>query len=91
MSQAGHDEAVDDALALRLAAIEAADVVFRVAHQLHGATGFCDETHPVVAFPIQPAAAAAAAGTVWPPDDALTAGLGRRGLTGLFNDDAVAP
>ncbi len=36
--------AVDDALALRMAAIEAADVVFRVCHQLHGAVGFCDET-----------------------------------------------
>ena len=33
-----------DALALRLAALEAAEVVFRVAHQLHGAIGFCDET-----------------------------------------------
>ncbi|MGJ6123062.1 acyl-CoA dehydrogenase family protein [Mycolicibacterium sp. Y3] len=33
-----------DALALRLAALEAADVVFRVAHQLHGAVGFCEET-----------------------------------------------
>ncbi|MCV7255196.1 acyl-CoA dehydrogenase [Mycobacterium hackensackense] len=33
-----------DALALRLAALEAADVVFRVTHQLHGAVGFCDET-----------------------------------------------
>jgi hypothetical protein len=33
-----------DALALRLAALEAAEVVFRVAHQLHGAVGFCDET-----------------------------------------------
>ena len=41
---AGRDEAVDDALALRLAAIEAAETVFRVAHQLHGAIGFCDET-----------------------------------------------
>ena len=37
-------EATDDALALRMAAIEAADVVFRVCHQLHGAVGFCDET-----------------------------------------------
>jgi len=37
-------EALDDALALRAAALEAADVVFRVAHQLHGAIGFCDET-----------------------------------------------
>ena len=37
-------EALDDALALRMSAIEAAEVVFRVCHQLHGAVGFCDET-----------------------------------------------
>jgi hypothetical protein len=37
-------EALVDALALRMAAIEAAEVVFRVCHQLHGAVGFCDET-----------------------------------------------
>ncbi|WP_409436459.1 acyl-CoA dehydrogenase family protein [Mycobacterium sp. SMC-14] len=40
----GRPEAVDDALALRSAALEAADVVFRICHQLHGAVGFCDET-----------------------------------------------
>lgn len=40
----GRPEALDDALALRLAALEAAEVVFRVCHQLHGAVGFCDET-----------------------------------------------
>ncbi len=39
----GRPEAVDDALALRSAALEAADVVFRICHQLHGAVGFCDE------------------------------------------------
>lgn len=37
-------DALTDALACRLAAVEAADTVLRVAHQLHGATGFCDET-----------------------------------------------
>ena len=37
-------EALDDALALRMSAIEAAEIVFRVCHQLHGAVGFCDET-----------------------------------------------
>ena len=37
-------EALVDALALRMSAIEAAEVVFRVCHQLHGAVGFCDET-----------------------------------------------
>lgn len=38
-----HD-ALTDALALRAVALEAAETTFRVAHQLHGATGFCDET-----------------------------------------------
>jgi hypothetical protein len=42
--ETGRAEALDDALALRLAALEAARIVFRVAHQLHGAIGFCDET-----------------------------------------------
>ena len=40
----GRPEALVDALALRLAAIEAADVGFRICHQLHGAIGFCDES-----------------------------------------------
>jgi hypothetical protein len=38
------EDALADALALRCAAVEAAETVFRVAHQLHGAIGFCDET-----------------------------------------------
>ncbi|OBF99193.1 acyl-CoA dehydrogenase family protein [Mycolicibacter sinensis] len=41
---AGRPDAVADALALRSAALDAAEVVFRVCHQLHGAVGFCDET-----------------------------------------------
>lgn len=82
--EAGRPEAIDDALALRLAAIEAADVVFRVAHQLHGAIGFCDETtlswisrysQPLRRLPW------GLAGT----RDRLTRHLGRRGLTGLFS------
>lgn len=40
----GRAAAWSDTLALRVAALEAADEVFRVCHQLHGATGFCDET-----------------------------------------------
>ncbi|MCG5431089.1 acyl-CoA dehydrogenase [Mycobacterium sp. MYCO198283] len=40
----GRPEALDDALALRMTVLEAAEVVFRVCHQLHGAVGFCDET-----------------------------------------------
>jgi hypothetical protein len=81
------EEALDDALGLRLAAIEAADIVFRVAHQLHGAMGFCDEStvswhsrysQPVRRLPLGLSATR----------DALTRQLGRRGLTGLFTPSA---
>jgi 3-oxo-4-pregnene-20-carboxyl-CoA dehydrogenase alpha subunit len=77
-------DALDDALALRLAAIEAAAVVFRVCHQLHGAVGFCDETtlswlsrysQPLRRLPFGWSATR----------DELTSRLGRRGLTGLFS------
>jgi 3-oxo-4-pregnene-20-carboxyl-CoA dehydrogenase alpha subunit len=81
--QAGNEEALDDALALRLAALEAAELVFRVAHQLHGALGFCDEaplswlsrySQPLRRLPLGMSATR----------QELTARLGRRGLTGLF-------
>ncbi len=83
--QDGRADALDDALALRMAAIEAAETVFRVAHQLHGATGFCDETtlswisrhsQPRRRLPLGLSATR----------DLLTRRLGRRGLTGLFTD-----
>ena len=76
-------DAVNDALALRLAAIEAAEVVFRVCHQLHGAVGFCDETtlswlsrysQPLRRLPFGMSATR----------DELARRLGRHGLTGLF-------
>ena len=81
--EAGRDDALVDALALRVAAIEAAEVVFRVTHQLHGAIGFCDETtlswlsrysQPLRRLPL------GLSGT----RDALTQRAGRRGLAGLF-------
>ncbi|SEG83774.1 Acyl-CoA dehydrogenase, C-terminal domain [Thermomonospora echinospora] len=81
--QAGLAEALDDALALRLAALEAAETVFRTAHLLHGAIGFCDETtlswvsrysQPVRRLPLGLSATR----------DRLTRQIGRRGLTGLF-------
>jgi acyl-CoA dehydrogenase-like protein len=80
----GRPDAVADALALRLAAVEAAEVVFRITHQLHGAIGFCDETalswisrasQPLRRLPFGPSATRAA----------LTDHLGRRGLSGLFS------
>ena len=80
----GQPDAVADALALRLAAVEAAEVVFRITHQLHGAIGFCDETalswlsrasQPLRRVPFGPSATRAA----------LTDHLGRRGLAGLFS------
>jgi len=36
--------AFSDALVLRSASLEAADLIFRVGHQLHGAIGFCDDS-----------------------------------------------
>jgi len=80
----GGPSAIDDALALRLAAVEAAEVVFRVAHQLHGAIGFCDETplswlsrysQPLRRLPF------GLSGT----RTALTGRIGRIGLAGLFS------
>lgn len=77
-------EATDDALALRMSAIEAAEIVFRVCHQLHGAVGFCDETtlswlsrysQPLRRLPLGLSATR----------DVLTGRLGGRGLTGLFS------
>lgn len=79
----GRPEAVVDALALRTSAIEAAEVVFRVCHQLHGAVGFCDETtlswlsrysQPLRRLPFGLSATR----------DELTRRAGRTGLTGLY-------
>ncbi|OBF27776.1 acyl-CoA dehydrogenase [Mycobacterium sp. ACS1612] len=79
----GRQEALDDALALRMSALEAAEVVFRVCHQLHGAVGFCDETtlswlsrysQPLRRLPLGLSATR----------DELTHRAGRTGLTGLF-------
>lgn len=78
------DDALVDALALRLAAIKAGDLVIRTCHQLHGAIGFCDETtlswisrysRPVRSLPLSLTATR----------DELVARSGRRGLTGLFS------
>jgi hypothetical protein len=80
---AGNPEALNDALALRMSAIEAAEVVFRVCHQLHGAVGFCDETtlswlsrysQPLRRLPLGLSATR----------DELTRRVGGSGLTGLF-------
>ncbi|MGO8860694.1 MAG: acyl-CoA dehydrogenase family protein [Acidimicrobiales bacterium] len=80
---ANPSEALADALALRLAAIEAAEIVFRVAHQLHGATGFCDETvlswlsrysQPLRRLPLGLSATR----------EQLTRHVGRQGLSGIF-------
>jgi hypothetical protein len=79
----GRPEALDDALALRMSAIEAAEIVFRVCHQLHGAVGFCDETtlswlsrysQPLRRLPLGLSATR----------DLLTGRVGGSGLAGLF-------
>ncbi len=85
--ETGDPAAQRDALALRAAALDAAEIVFRVAHQLHGAIGFCDETTlswvsrasvPLRRLPFGKSATRAH----------LTRSMGRQGLPGLFN---VAP
>ncbi len=79
----GKPEALVDALALRMSAVEAAEVVFRVCHQLHGAVGFCDETtlswlsrysQPLRRLPFGLSATR----------DELTRRAGRSGLSGLY-------
>ena len=79
-------EALDDALALRMAALEAAEIVFRVTHQLHGAVGFCDETtlswlsrhsQPLRRLPLGLSATR----------DLLTTRVDRRGLAGLYTPE----
>jgi hypothetical protein len=79
----GRPEAMDDALALRMAALEAAEVVFRVCHQLYGAVGFCDETtlswlsrysQPLRRLPLGLSATR----------DLLSRNVGGAGLKGLF-------
>jgi 3-oxo-4-pregnene-20-carboxyl-CoA dehydrogenase alpha subunit len=86
--QKAQPSAVADALAFRLAVLEAADVVFRVGHQLHGAIGFCDETvlswisrasAPLRRLPLGVAGTTAA----------LTGRLGRVALPGLFGPSAT--
>ncbi|HEY6530955.1 MAG TPA: acyl-CoA dehydrogenase family protein [Acidimicrobiales bacterium] len=86
--EAGRPEALDDALALRVAALQAAELVFRTAHQLHGAIGFCDETavswvsRASVALRREPFGLAAARAH-------LARHLRHNGLTGLFSTDLV--
>jgi 3-oxo-4-pregnene-20-carboxyl-CoA dehydrogenase alpha subunit len=76
-------EAPVDSLALRLAAIEAAETAFRICHQLHGAIGFCDEATiswlsryslPIRRLPLP------LSGT----RDELVRRAGRGGLVGLY-------
>jgi hypothetical protein len=86
--EARRPEVLDDALALRLAAVEAADVVFRVAHQLHGAVGFCDESalswlsrysEPLRRLPLSLPATT----------DLLARRLGSTGLVGPFDAESA--
>jgi 3-oxo-4-pregnene-20-carboxyl-CoA dehydrogenase alpha subunit len=81
--ESGQPSVVEDALAFRLAALDAADVVFRTAHQLHGAIGFCDET--VLSWLSRYSTALRRCPTdVTDTAAALEARVGRRGLPGLF-------
>lgn len=87
--QCGRADALGDALAARLAALEAAEKIFRTAHQLHGAVGFCDEStlswHSRYSLPLR-RLPWARSGT----SDRLTTHLGATGPAGLFDDDREA-
>jgi len=81
--------ALVDALALRAASLEAAEVILRGTHQLHGAMGFCDETdvsllsrasHLVRRLPLG----------VDQTFQLLTEAVLRQGLDGPFSDPADA-
>jgi len=86
--QTAQPGALADALALRVAALDAARVVFRVAHQVHGASGFCDDTEiswlsrrsePLRREPLGGAATLAA----------LTDLVAREGFAGLFTPESA--
>lgn len=86
--EARRADAVEDALALRLAALAAAATVFAVCHQLHGAIGFCDEatiswlsrhSQPIRRLPLGLSATRTE----------LTRRLARHGLAGIFGEGSV--
>ncbi len=82
--QSDSPDALLDAVALRSAILDAAETVFRTAHQLHGALGFCDES-PLswlsrYSLPLRRLPLGAVA-----TDDLLTRLSGRRGVSGLFD------
>jgi Acyl-CoA dehydrogenase, C-terminal domain len=83
----GHDERVADALALRVAAVQAATLVMRTAHQLHGAIGFCDEHDlSVLSRHLQPQLRMPAG--VEATMEALDIAVAEHGFRGLFTPAA---
>lgn len=77
------EDSTVDALALRVVAQETVQQAFRVGHQLHGATGFCDEhdlsvlsrhVQPLVRLPLDHERSV----------ELLTAEIDRHGFDGLF-------
>lgn len=72
-----------DAVAVRVSALECADVVFRTGHQLHGATGFCDET-PISWLSRYSQALRRLPDNAPAAESWLTALICERGLDGLF-------
>jgi Acyl-CoA dehydrogenase, C-terminal domain len=83
----GHDERGADALALRIAALQAAALVLRTGHQLHGAIGFCDEHDlSVLSRHVQPQLRMPAG--VESTMEALDAAVARAGFRGLFTPAA---
>ncbi|MBO0853031.1 MAG: acyl-CoA dehydrogenase [Nocardia sp.] len=86
--QSGAEDALGDALGARVAALDAAEVIFRISHQLHGAIGFCDESTlswlSRYSLPLRRLPWASSGSR-----EQLTRHLGTWGLSGLFDGEAV--
>ena len=80
-------EALDDACALRVAAIEASDLIFRICHQLFGAIGFCDET-PISWVSRSSVPLRRLPHGLGESRRILVERLGRHGLVGIYGADA---
>lgn len=82
------DAAISDALAARLAALDAARTVLRITQQLHGASGVCDEYDiSVIARHLQPALRLPVGAEA--TAEHLAQAIGEHGFVGLFDHGGV--
>jgi len=80
----GRPDAGIDTLGLHVLALDAADTVFAIGHQLHGAIGFCDET--TISWLSRASRSLRRGPTATAALDELAAALGSNGIAGLYGD-----